>query len=234
MKLTRRDCGIKMRLVPYGAGWTDLYTDFGEGELYFIISNVMGPGFDSLMQALYYLHPSNRGSEGIPEDVIDYKYGILEKENDEYVVTKIIDNTHEIEPPFTYTPIPWKAHFNWDEERAESRWILEREANEEESFMVNLHIEIDRAELKTYDYQLRYEDLCYAVADACTKAMKKHGFLGYHAATYVEDINVRYLLFLKAAALRCMEACKVTWYQDKGKGDTSDFSKELELLLFDM
>ena len=70
MNLIRRDCGIKMRLVPYGAGWTDLYADFGEGELYFIISNVMGPGFGSLMEALYYLHPSNPRSEGIPKKPI--------------------------------------------------------------------------------------------------------------------------------------------------------------------
>ena len=52
MNLVKRDCGINMRLVPYGGGWTDLYADFDEGELYFIISNVMGPGFMELMRAL--------------------------------------------------------------------------------------------------------------------------------------------------------------------------------------
>lgn len=233
MNLVKRDCGINMRLVPYGGGWTDLYADFGEGELYFIISNVMGPGFMELMRALYYLHPDNGNSDGT-DDFIDYKYGILELVNNNYVLTKIIDDTHDMETPFTYRPIPWKAHFQWDEEGAESRWVLEREASEDGSFAVKLHIEIDRSELKIYDYKLNYADLCYAVADACTRALKKHGFLGYHAATYEEDINVRHLLFLKAVALHSMDACEVTWYQEKGKGDTSDFSKELELLLFDM
>ena len=85
-----------------------------------------------------------------------------------------------------------------------------------------------------YDYHLNYEDLCYAVADACTKALKRHGFNGYHAATYEEDINVRYLLFMKAVGLHNMEACETTWYREKGKGETSDFAKEIELLLFDM
>lgn len=54
MDLYKRDCRIKMRLVPYGAGLTDLFADFDDGEIYFIISNVMGGGFESLMRALYY------------------------------------------------------------------------------------------------------------------------------------------------------------------------------------
>ncbi len=37
MELHKRECPIKMRLVPYGGGWTDVYDDFGDGELYFII-----------------------------------------------------------------------------------------------------------------------------------------------------------------------------------------------------
>ena len=50
MELQKRDCGISMRLVPYGGGWTDVYADFGDGELYFIISNTMGRyGFQTLL-----------------------------------------------------------------------------------------------------------------------------------------------------------------------------------------
>ena len=100
--------------------------------------------------------------------------------------------------------------------------------------MVILHVEFNREGLKTLDYQIPYEDLCYAVADACTKALKKHGFFGYYSSTYTEDVNLRYLLFLKAVGLRNMEACQVMRYGEKGKGDTSVFSKEIELLLFDM
>lgn len=41
LKLKKRDCGIKMRLVPYGAGWTDAYLDICRDLPYFIISNVI-------------------------------------------------------------------------------------------------------------------------------------------------------------------------------------------------
>ena len=235
MKLKRRDCGIKIRLVPYGAGWTDVYIDFGGGEEYFVISNVMGAGFEALMRALYYLHPFHSGSEDA-DDIIDYKDGICDYINGEYVVTRIVDDVHqeELDVPFTYRRIPWKAHFTWDEEGCESLWSLEREATEDDSFMVKLHIEYNREGLKAFDYQISYEDLCYAVADASTRALKKHGFFGYHSSTYTEDVNLRYLLFLKSVGLRNMEACRITRYREKGKGDTSIFSKEIELLLFDM
>ena len=38
-ELKKRDCDIRMKLVPYGAGWTDVYLDIGEDNLYFIISS---------------------------------------------------------------------------------------------------------------------------------------------------------------------------------------------------
>ena len=233
MELNIRDCGIKMRLVPYGGGWTDLYADFGDEEIYFIISNTMGPGFETLIRALYCLYPTNKEYED-ESDMIDYKYGICKYIDDKYVVTEIIDDINEYDAPVVYQHIPWKAHFIWDEETATSNWTLEREANTETNFKIKLHIEHHRTETKIYDYEVKYEDLCYAVADACTKAMKKHGFNGYHTATYVEDINIRYLLFLKAVGLRNLEACETIRYPDKGKGEASNFTKEIELLLFDM
>lgn len=233
MNLAKRDCGIRMRLVPYGGGWTDLYADFGDGELYFIISNVIGEGFESLLNALYYLHPNHSESEQ-REDIIEYKYGICEKVDGEYRVTKVIEDPSTEKASVGYSDIPWKAHFVWNEEGSESRWTLEREPNLEDSFLVKLHIELEREETTVYDYLLRYEDLCYAVADACTKALKKLGFNGYHTATYYGDLNMRVLLFLKAVGLQCPEECEITESQEEGIGNTSDFIKEIELLLFDM
>ena len=32
MEMIRRDCKIKMKIVPYGAGWTDVYINFGDEE----------------------------------------------------------------------------------------------------------------------------------------------------------------------------------------------------------
>lgn len=66
------------------------------------------------------------------------------------------------------------------------------------------------------------------------KPSKKHGFWGYHQATYTEDLNIRMLLFLKSIALGNMEARELTFYDEQGEGETADFNKELELLLFDM
>ncbi len=232
MNLTKRDCGIRMRLVPYGGGWTDLYADFGDGEICFIISNVMGPGFASLLNALYYLHPIHGESER--EDIIEYKYGICENFDGKYRVTKVIDDPNTEKALVGYCSIPWKAHFVWDEEGSESRWTLEHEPNFDEAFMVKLHIELEREDTTVYDYLLDYEDLCYAVANASTKALKEHGFSGYHAATYYEDLNVRILLFLKAVGLRNMEAREITRSQEEGIGEASDFAKEIELLMFDM
>ena len=49
-----------------------------------------------------------------------------------------------------------------------------------------------------------------------------------------EGQPVRYLLFLKAIALGNMAARELTFYDEKGQGETADFNKEMELLLFDM
>lgn len=233
MELKRRNCGIKMRLVPYGGGWTDVYADFGDGEIYFIISYLGSNSFETLMKALYHLYPENPDPEEA-YDLVECKEGICQQIDGEYVVTKIVDRTSSEDLPCVVQDIPWKASFDWYEELDGSKWIIERMPTTDTSFNVHLHIEIHRSEVKVYDYTVRYEDICYAVADACTKALKKHGFWGYHKATYDQDMNIRYLLFLKSIALGNMEARELTYYDEKGEGETADFNKELELLLFDM
>lgn len=234
MKLQKRDCGIKMQLVPYGGGWTDVYIDFGDGELLkFIISDVMGHNFNDFMSCLYHLYPDNQDAEDIG-DMVECKYGICEYVNNKYHVKQIVDDIRNTNPPFVYQDIPWRASFAWNEEGSESKWVIEREPGEDTSFNVKISIDILRDEDKHYEYVVAYKDICYAVADACTKALKKHGFWGYHHAVYFEDMNIRYLLFLKSVALDNFEARELTFYEEKGMGETSDFQKELELLLFDM
>lgn len=232
MRLKRRKCPVKMRLIPYGAGWTDVYADFGEGELYFIISSAMGDGFEALMKSLYYLYPAHNSDEA--GELIECKFGQCEWQGNQYVVTKIVDDIQQIHK--VWRNIPYQARFTWDEERAYSNWTLTREASEDVDFLLHVDIvyEYDEDDIRRHHYTVAYRDLCYAVADACTKAIKKHGFLGYHSATYTEDMNLRYLLFLKSVALGNMEAVKLTWYDKKGAGETSDFKKEMKLLLFDM
>lgn len=211
-----------------------MYADFGEGEIYFIISNVMhNDGFQILLSALYYLYPNQWVFESA-NDFMEYKVGICEQINGEYVVTKICDDISNEPLPCEEQDIPWKASFTWDEEGSCSNWTIERTPNEDKSFDVKVHITIHRNEVKEYNYCVKYEDLCYAVADACTRALKKHGFTGYNRATYTEDLNLRQLLFVKSIALGVPDTCNLTYYEEKGKGETSDFSKELEVRLFDM
>ena len=80
-------------------------------------------------------------------------------------------------------------------------------------------IEIERDEIERHEYEVAYEDMCYAVADACTKAIKKHGLWGYYHSIYYPDMNLRYLLFLKSVALKNFEARKLTFYEEKGQGE---------------
>lgn len=232
MDLNKRDCKVKMRLIPYGAGWTDLYADFGDGELYFILSNSMGSDFSELVHALYYMYPEQNDYNN-PED-IDYKIGVVEEINGEEVITEIYDRFCDETLLRSCRYIPWKTKFSWDEEGSWSTWTLERIPDMNAEFMLKVTIDVDRSEEKHYEYEISYKDMCYAVSDALTKALKKHGFWGYHYATFTDDVNVRHLLFLKSIALENMEARELTRYSEKGKGETSDFEKEMELLLFDM
>ena len=100
--------------------------------------------------------------------------------------------------------------------------------------MLKIHIEVDRSEVKVYDYEVPYSEFCYAVAKACTDMLKKYGFYGYHYSTYTQDLNVRQLLFLKSVALGSFKARELIELGEKEHGEAADFGAELELLLFDM
>ncbi|MBQ3378230.1 MAG: hypothetical protein IJG50_00010 [Clostridia bacterium] len=230
MNLQKRNCDINMRLVPYGAGWTDVYLTIAGDKHYFIISDVLGDQFDDFLSILYHLYPGNIGDETGSND-IECKVACDEYIDGEYKTVKIVDSLNECQAFSVFHDVPWKAHFTWDEEGNESVWELERDPTEDLDFELRISIEHNE---KHFQYSVRYADFCYAVAKACTEALKKHGFTGYHKATYTQDFNVRHLLFLKGVALSNLDACKLTYYEEKGDGETSDFEKELELLLFDM
>lgn|GEM_PF-3428950 len=229
MELYKRDCGINMRLVPYGGGWTDVYLDIQGDSHYFIISNVMGDQFEDLLAILYCLYPGNAHESYQYVPNMDMKHALKKATKNGYVTVRIADDTHDWEG--VCADIPWKARFAWYDEEAGCSWELEREPNEDLDFDLKIRIAFND---ERFEYQVRYADFCYAVAKTCTEALKKHGFTGYHEATQTQDINLHHLLFVKGIALNNLEACRVTRYKEKGQGETSDFSKELELLLFDM
>ena len=185
------------------------------------------------MRALYHLYPDNGDPENA-DDIIDCKYGICEHTENGYKVVSILDDINDMEFPFVEQDIPWKARFTWDEEGSCSNWSIEREATENIDFSLKIRIEQTRDETKIYNYNVTYKDFCYAVAKACTDMLKEYGFFGYHHSVYCQDMNVRYLLFLKSVALDNFEARELTYYDERGHGETTDFQRELELLLFDM
>lgn len=225
-KLKKRDCGISMKLVPYGAGWTDVYLNIGGDNLYFIISSVLGNTFTDLLGILYHLHPDNHDPES-EEKYVECWWGLVE--NDEVVeIAERIDKC-----PCTIRPIPKRGEFSWDEEGAESKWVIERDATTDTDFNIKISIDICRGEDKHYEYNVRYKDFCYAVAKTCTEVLKSHGIYGYHHSICEDDMHLRYLLFIKSVALDNFEARELTDMGEKN-GESSSFEKELELLIFDM
>lgn len=231
-RLKKRDCGINMKLVPRGAGWSYVYLDICGDSHFFIISGVLGNQFEDLLHILYHMHPDNKDPENALH-MIDYKYGIIDAASENRRVVKIVDEDYDMKPGTVFIDIPWRAKLLWDEEGAESRWRLERAPDQNTKFMLKLHIEHQRDELRIFDYEVPYQDLCYAVARAYTQVLKEYGFFGYHCSIYTQDIEVRYLLFLKAVALNRFEAW-TTRQMEKGCGEASDLQWELELLQFDM
>ncbi len=199
-ELKKRDCGVKMKIVPYGAGWTDVYLNIGEDSLYFIISAMFGDNFTDLLRILYFIHPENNDPE----------------RDENYLIH--CDGT---------------GKFSWDEEGAYSKWHIERLPDTDDDFDIKISIDICRSESKHYGYTVRYNDFCYAVAKACTEVLKSHGIYGYHHSVFFDDMHLRYLLFIKCAALHNFEARAITDMGDKN-GESTPFEKEMELLSFDM
>ena len=213
MKLQKRECGIKMKIVPYSGGWTDVYINFGDEELYFIISYCTEDNFTDFMRRLYHLYPNRNDPEDVENEV-------------DYVTEEVGDSVYKL--------IAWKTEFTWDEEGAYSKWYLERRANEDTEFDLHIDILTSRKEDKVYHYVVSYKELCYAVAKGYTEMIKKHGFMGYHQAVYSEDVCMRYFLFLKAYALDSLEMIRIKHFEEKGEGEQSSLEKELELMLFYM
>ena len=228
MNLMKRDCGIEMKLVPYGAGWTDVYFNIGNDNLYFIITSIWSDQFSKLIEVLYYLHPDQNDPKG--NDAVDYWDGVCEFVNGKPEIIQIAERYDGIG---IVRPIPYKAELHWDEEGSFSHWTFTREPTENTDFELQIDICIERDEEKHYSYKVRYKDFCYAVSKACTYTLKSHGIYGYHYSTYEDDFNLRHLLFIKAVALDCLEVRELTDMGDK-LGESTSFEKEIELLLFDM
>lgn len=228
MNLMKRECGMEMKLVPYGAGWTDVYFNIGNDKLYFIITSIWSDQFSKLLEVLYYLHPDQNDPKR--NDDVDYWDGVCEFVNGKSEIVQIVERYDGLG---IVRPIPHKAELHWDEEGSFSHWTFTREPTVNADFELQIDICIKRDEEKYYSYKVSYKDFCYAVSKACTDTLKSHGIYGYHHSTYEDDFNLRHLLFIKAVAMDCLETRELTDMGDKF-GESTSFEKEIELLLFDM
>ena len=133
----------------------------------------------------------------------------------------------------------------WDEEGRIDRIRLTRRCVDETVSWDDcdpIEIELEYSN-KIFRYVVDGKELCYAIAKACTQALKKYGFRGYHSSSgsfecFGDVINVEQLLFVKAYALDALEVRELRTIWEKPKhwmcAEGTSFEKEIELLQFDM
>ena len=175
-----------------------------------------------MLKAAYYLH----------SDAFDGRFD--HGDNVEIKETEV-----NVDGEKTKVWLPYKTKFNWDEEGSWVDWTLEHEPTLDREFDLKIKLSIWRAEEdqdeereEKKEFVVSYKAFCYPLAKACTEMLKKQGICGFHESYWDGDINLRYLLFIKAIALDCPEMIK-TAYNDKDEA-CSNLENELKLLLTDM
>ena len=205
MELQKRDCPIKAVIEPLGAELLAVTFDFGERKLEYTPSTVMGDQFGEFVCALYTLYHERYD-------------GHSEWNAREYHTNE----NHEIQA--TTVKVEWDG---------EGTYMIIEMTKQSDGDTILLRSSMDYG--KTYqEYSVNDKDFCYAVAKACTEAMKEFGFYGYRYSTESEPIKIHQLLFLKAYALGNMDARDLIVVDEGFDCCKTNFEKELELLLFDM
>ena len=217
---------MKIRLTPCGSDFTKVQIKIGDVINDFFLSGVMGSQFSSLLSAVYCLYE---------EDGLDHwHYRRRSPELKREFPNDRKDGLYAT-----------KAEFHWDGEGYGYATVsIVRECTDLTTPKANapdpIKISFWRRLGETYTVDGR--DLCYAIAKACTEALKKYGFKGYlqsNSGYYLGDsIDIEKLLFIKAYALDAMDVRKTVkaWENPHGwmSADASSLEKEIELLLFDM
>ncbi|MBR4791901.1 MAG: hypothetical protein IK024_13515 [Treponema sp.] len=231
MDLQKRECPMEIT-TECGAGWGFMKIQYENLNLEFYNTNVYDRDFDDLLKTLYFLNPYFE-DDLWPNDLDKYP---------DKPMFEVVEYQKKNDIGFRYHAI--SSNFIWNEEPDISKWTISRKATSPKehaknySFDLIFHIEKyeESIDNKTeFDFQIKYNDFCYAVAKAFTQLIKKHGFYGYHQSTYNQDFNMRYFLSIKAIALNNFEALKIEDVKNEHvDGDSSSFEKELELLQFDM
>ena len=226
LKLNKRNCDMRIKLTPYGNDFLRVYWKI-DGDMYdFLTSGVMGSQFSAFLSAIYGLYEEDDDSHRLHcayNKNIIHEHPHFREDQKHYFQTKVFWNGEGPSYIITFT------------RNCETEEPLDRNTPDP----VQVKIESTRQDTKECTVDGR--DLCYAVAQCCTEALKKYGIKGYTASTggyYVgECFNLEKLLFVKAYALDALDICKaevcsapVSW----GAVAATNFKKEMELLFFDM
>jgi hypothetical protein len=226
LKLNKRNCNIRIRLTPCGSDFTKVQMKIGCENNVFFLSGTMGSQFSSLLRAIYCLY-----------DEEDLKHWIFHRRGQ-----KTLRNTPQGNEELPLT----RVDFSWDNEHHSHTITLWRESDSYMPMLKGIPDPVKIIFWRTYgkrrEFTVDGRDLCYAVAKACTEALKKYGFKGYLKSggeQYLGDtIDIEILLFIKAYALGVLDVreTKQLWRQPKGwmHAEASSFDKEIELFLFDM
>ena len=208
-ELKKRDCDIKIKLTPSGTQYLHFEMDIQGDHLDFLPASTMGDQFGAIVCALYTLFHEK---EDMHEEWRSREH--------------ISDENHVIHRRVTKV--------EWDNEGDVIDIMMSRKGGIDIDYENDL-IDI---EIKNYDevlkqYTVKTKDLCYAVAKACTEALKEYGIYGYRYSTEQDYFNLHQLLYIKSFALGNFEARELISEENDWVKKTS-FEKEMELLLFDM
>lgn len=231
LKLNKRECSIKMELIPCGADMLKIIWDIGEKRLIFWASSVMGYQFSGLVEAIYKLY-----SEGF--DTHSPSWNFREGAVFSYPGE---DSTLQKDEVRVKTSCSWDGegiYYTVTFDRKCKHWNYPSDGED------LVEVSITGTGIEPYVCTVDGHDLCYAVAKAWTEAIKTYGFYGYYLATggncngLGDAIYPYMILFIKAYALNAMEAreLKTVWHDDRDSREKegTSFDREIELLLFDM
>ena len=209
MKLEKRECGVKIKLSPSGSYFLGVDFDFYGNKISFLPSSAVGDQFGEFVSALYTLYFENHD-------------GHDEWNHREYHTE---EGSHHI--------VAASVMVDWDNEGEVMTMEMTRYWEGKKTDEILLKITTDCG--KTFKvFSVKDKDLCYAVAKACTDALKQYGIYGYRFSTEHDAFRFYQLLFIKAYALDCLEVRELEDGDEHGLSKRTDFNKEMELLLFDM
>ena len=170
-------CPLSLEIIPSGAGWADVKLDIGDDHFDCMLSYI-GDSIHDPIERVYYLYPDWNHDDY--NSIMEY---------DEVPVKEV------------WSDVPRRTELFWNGEGSSVRWTMERPATIENEFNVTIMLEVSQEEESSHTYQVKYKDLCYAVAKGVTEILVRYGLIGYYETTWMEDINIRHFLHIKEIAL---------------------------------